>query len=196
MTTRIPPYYHAYGSNCWTKDCRFRQHDAQVRQEIMNSVRTKQSEQNTKSFHAFSMDVTDKTNQVLDTIEEAGFTPYIVGGSVRDALFGKQPKDIDIEVYGADADTLAALLQPLGSVDTVGKSFGVIKLTCGSEDFNISLPRRDSKRNDSEGHKAFDVQTDPDMTEWEASNRRDFTVNTLMFSRQRGGILDLHKGFR
>ena len=77
---------------------------------------------------------------------------YLVGGCVRDWLFGKECKDIDVEVYGVDYGMLVKALSRWGRTDLVGKSFGVVKLTLGSgETFDFSVPRRDSKV--STGHK-------------------------------------------
>jgi tRNA nucleotidyltransferase (CCA-adding enzyme) len=78
-------------------------------------------------------------------------------------------------------------------VDQVGKSFGVIKLTVGpGETYDFSLPRRDSKV--APGHRGFAVEFDPDLPPAEASARRDFTLNALMWHPGRGELLDFHGG--
>jgi tRNA nucleotidyltransferase (CCA-adding enzyme) len=126
----------------------------------------------------------------------------LVGGCVRDPLIDPQisSKDIDIEVYGcSDFDALSTALESVGEVDEVGKSFGVLKVTVGNQDLDVSLPRRDSKV--GEGHKGFDVQPDADLSEVEASGRRDFTINSLMWDPETeevvdcwGGLEDLEAG--
>ena len=37
--------------------------------------------------------------QIVRDLRDSGFHAVVVGGSVRDALLGHEPKDIDIEVY-------------------------------------------------------------------------------------------------
>jgi tRNA nucleotidyltransferase (CCA-adding enzyme) len=119
----------------------------------------------------------------------------LVGGFVRDALLGRETKDADVEVYGVPRDHLEALIVRMfpGRVNTVGRSFGVMKihLTEGIE-LDVSLPRSDSKT--GAGHRGFAVQGDPLLDFTEASRRRDFTVNTLACDPLNGEILDAHGG--
>ena len=56
----------------------------------------------------------------------------VVGGSVRDAVLGHAPKDIDVEVYGMSYEDLAAVLERHGRMSLVGKQFGVIKFRDGA----------------------------------------------------------------
>ena len=44
-------------------------------------------------------------------IREAGGRAMLVGGCVRDALMGKEPKDWDLEVYGVEPERLRKLLE-------------------------------------------------------------------------------------
>jgi tRNA nucleotidyltransferase (CCA-adding enzyme) len=120
---------------------------------------------------------------------------YLVGGAVRDALFGLPGgKDFDLEVFGIDYDTLSAVLQPFGRVDLVGRSFGVVKLSIDGAVHDFSIPRRDSKT--APGHRGFEVRFDAAITPREASARRDFTINTLMLEPRTGELLDFHGGVR
>lgn len=118
---------------------------------------------------------------------------HLVGGCVRDWLLGIVPKDFDVEVYGVPWDRLVSALSRWGRVDQVGKSFGVIKLTVGpGETHDFSLPRRDSKV--APGHRGFAVEFAPDLQPEEASARRDFTINSLMWHPRRSELLDFHGG--
>lgn len=129
----------------------------------------------------------------LQQLEDQGCTPYIVGGAVRDALLGDfNPKDLDIEVYTVSPEKLLLIASSFGKASLVGQSFGVIKLqhpTLGEID--ISLPRRDSKV--SAGYKGFTVEVDPFMSVQEASSRRDFTINSMMWNPTKG-LVDPHGG--
>jgi len=110
-------------------------------------------------------------------VRGAGGRALLVGGSVRDALLGVPPKDLDIEVYGIGADPLADLLRARYRIDLVGKAFGVIKLH--GLPIDIALPRRESKA--GTGHKGFEIRADPGLSPEEAALRRDFTVNAIAF---------------
>jgi len=119
---------------------------------------------------------------------------YLVGGSVRDALLGLEPKDFDIEVYGLSSQELTEALMPLGKLDLVGKSFGVIKLTGpGGQTYDVSLARRDSKGG-GVGHKNFTVDTSPDITIEEGCSRRDLTINSMLYDPRTGQLIDPYDG--
>lgn len=133
--------------------------------------------------------------KTLEAIRSVGGKPMLVGGCVRDRLIDPEiaPKDIDIEVYGChDPDSLARALTSVGVVDDVGKSFGVLKVRVGDQDFDISLPRRDSKTGD--GHRGFVVQSDADLSEREATGRRDFTINSILWDPETGRVVDYWGG--
>lgn len=141
----------------------------------------------------FRMELTPTTERVITALVSAGFDPLIVGGSVRDQLLGFDSKDVDIEVFKAPSfKAVEKALRPVGRVNRAGQSFGVLKLTVGEEDFDVSLPRRDSKVAD--GHAGFEVEVDPTMDYREAAGRRDFTINALMYSPVRRELVDEHGG--
>ena len=118
---------------------------------------------------------------------------YLVGGCVRDALLGLDGKDFDVEVFGIGYESLAKALSRWGKTDSVGRSFGVVKLTTGGEhSFDFTIPRRDSKI--APGHKGFQVEFDPGITPTDAASRRDFTINSLMYDPRAKQLLDFFGG--
>ena len=50
---------------------------------------------------------------IAAAVRERGGRALLVGGCVRDALLGRRPKDLDVEVFGIDASALRALLETL-----------------------------------------------------------------------------------
>ena len=136
------------------------------------------------------------TNRILETIRSFGGRPLLVGGSVRDALISGNstiPKDVDIEVYGLDISTLAKVLSKVGMVNEVGKAFSVLKMTVDGEDFDISLPRLDSKT--GTGHKGFEVKADHSLDESEAFSRRDYTINAMGWDPFTHELVDPYGGY-
>lgn len=135
----------------------------------------------------------EKIKKIVTAVLQAGGRAYLVGGAVRDMIYGVQPKDLDIEVYGLDAEALASILSTFGRVEAVGVSFGVLKLrTPEGEELDFTLPRRESKS--GRGHKGFMVSVDPTMTPRDGASRRDFTINALMVDLSDGRILDFFGG--
>jgi tRNA nucleotidyltransferase (CCA-adding enzyme) len=129
-------------------------------------------------------------------VGERGGRALIVGGFVRDAALAQHHQqpivavDLDVEVYGVAFDALAALLEPLGRVDLVGKSFGIAKLTSPATGavIDFSIPRRDSKV--GAGHRGFQVTGSPDLTVIEAARRRDLTINAMAIDPLTGELID------
>lgn len=135
--------------------------------------------------------VSGEVYSIMDSIRQAGGTPVFVGGVVRDSQMGLDSKDVDIEVYGIPSENLEKLLGAYGKVDMVGASFGIIKLTTESGDYDFNLPRRENK--EGAGHRGFIVEADPTMTPQEAALRRDFTINSLSLTPE-GKLLDYYGG--
>lgn len=129
-------------------------------------------------------------NQVAEILRKAGGRALLVGGCVRDGLRGIPAKDIDMEVYGLEADAVEAALQPHFRLDTVGRAFGVFILK-GLE-IDIALPRRESRTGPK--HTDFKVEGDPDMSPRDAASRRDFTINAISFDPLTGEQLDPYDG--
>ena len=110
---------------------------------------------------------------------------YIVGGAVRDRILGCECKDYDIECFNISVEDFETAMEHLGA-QGVGKSFFVYKY----HDLDIALPRTEKKI--STGHRGFEVSLA--VEEKEASQRRDFTVNALMYDIQKEQILDFWHG--
>jgi len=130
----------------------------------------------------------DLVPRIADAVRARGGRALLVGGCVRDELLGREPKDLDLEVFGISTADLRTLLEGLGQVDTVGESFAVYKV--GGLD--VSLPRRESKA--GRGHKGFLVDGDPQLAVDEAARRRDFTINAISRDPLTGEVVDPFDG--
>ncbi|TXH09933.1 MAG: CCA tRNA nucleotidyltransferase [Spirochaetes bacterium] len=142
----------------------------------------------------YTIPVPDGVSAALDTLESVG-TPLIVGGAVRDSMSGSENKDIDIEVYGADVDTIVAALRGGGfKVDEVGRAFGVLKVSKKGvvSDLDVSVPRRENTT--GAGHRDFTVEPDSTMSVVDAAQRRDFTVNAVSYDPSREVLVDPFNG--
>jgi tRNA nucleotidyltransferase (CCA-adding enzyme) len=126
-----------------------------------------------------------------------GGTAYFVGGYVRDKLLHIENKDIDVEVHGLNAATLASILDTLGERLSFGESFGIFSLK--GYNIDIAMPRKE--RAIGAGHRDFETFTDPFIGTYEAAKRRDFTIGALMMdvlteevTDHFGGAEDLRNG--
>lgn len=140
------------------------------------------------------MKVEPQVDRAITTLSKVG-RPYIVGGAVRDSFFNAENKDIDVEVHESDLDAITRQLRKDGySVDEVGKSFGVLKVTGnGVRDLDVSVPRRENRV--GSGHRDFSVDLSP-LTVEEAAERRDFTFNAIMYDPVSKRVVDPANGER
>lgn len=128
--------------------------------------------------------------RIAKRIDEFGGTAFLIGGAVRDQFFGHENKDLDVEVFGLDVQTLFKVLSEFGRVDEVGRSFGVFKLRVGDDDFDFSVPRTESL-------EGFDWKFEfSNLTPRQAARRRDFSWNALMQNVLTGKIFDFFRGRR
>ena len=108
---------------------------------------------------------------------------FVVGGAVRDAILGKNPKDFDLATDAKPDEVLA--IAKKGGLKTVevGKQFGVV-IVAGHE---IATFRKDIGK----GRRPSSV----DYTDIEGDvKRRDLTINALFYDMDRGEIVDLVGG--
>lgn len=125
---------------------------------------------------------------IANRVDAIGGTVYFVGGYVRDRLINPdiENKDIDIEVFGITPEQLRHILSNCGELKEYGKSFGIF----GLKDYNIDISMPRKERCTGTEHTDFDITVDPFMTTYEASKRRDLTINALMQNVLTGEIVD------
>jgi len=119
----------------------------------------------------------------------------LVGGFVRDCFLHIKSKDADLETYGVSAAELEKILNKLfkGSVEAVGRSFGIFKVFLGDGlDLDVAIPRTESKT--GPGHKGFAVVGDPALDPTDAARRRDFTINAMAADPETGELFDPFHG--
>jgi poly(A) polymerase len=123
----------------------------------------------------------------LQKLNEAGHVAYVVGGSVRDFLLGREVKDHDIAT-SATPDELCELFP---RAVTVGKAFGVIKVPTGAVPalLEIATFREDLEYHDHR-HPEGVVFSGP----MQDACRRDFTINALFYDPKTSRILDATGG--
>lgn len=135
--------------------------------------------------------------KIIETVSQElsyiGAKTIIVGGSVRDHFLGLEIKDYDIEVYGLEnLNELEDLLSRYGSVNLVGKSFGIVKFVYEGDEYDFSFPRTETKT--GIGHKGFDVHCNGALTFKEAALRRDFTINAIGYEVEKKEFIDPYNG--
>lgn len=106
---------------------------------------------------------------------------FLVGGAVRDILLGREPKDRDFVVVGADVPWMLNR-----GFKQVGQSFPVFLHPDSGEEF--ALARRERKT--APGYHGFEFEFGPDVTLEDDLLRRDLTINAMAFDETTKQLFD------
>lgn len=129
--------------------------------------------------------IPDKANYIINTLQDAGFEAYVVGGCVRDSILGRKPQDWDITTSALPMQVKALFRR---TIDT-GLAHGTVTIMQGDEGFEVTTYRIDGKYED--GRHPKDVTFTPNLEE--DLLRRDFTINAMAYNEKRG-LVDLYDG--
>lgn len=122
---------------------------------------------------------------IIKTIEEAGFEAYAVGGCVRDSLLLREPDDWDITT-SAKPEQIKALFRK--TIDT-GIAHGTVTVMMRHKGYEVTTYRIDGEYEDSRHPKEVTFTLDL----LEDLRRRDFTINAMAYN-DRSGIVDAFCG--
>ncbi|MCM1135206.1 MAG: HDIG domain-containing protein [Clostridium sp.] len=134
----------------------------------------------------------EKVSYIIDTIMEAGYEAYAVGGCIRDTILGRAPEDWDITTSAAP-DVVKKLFRY--TVDT-GIQHGTVTVLLEKEGFEVTTYRIDGEYED--GRHPENVTFTSNLRE--DLRRRDFTINAMAYNGQAGlvdefgGMEDIEKG--
>lgn len=131
---------------------------------------------------------------ILNRLNAAGFTAYVVGGCVRDSLLGVQPKDWDV-CTSARPEEMAQVFADCHVVET-GLKHGTLTVVLEHEPYEVTTFRVDGAYTDHRHPDGVTFVTDVR----EDLARRDFTVNAMAYHPEEGvidafgGMEDLRAG--
>ncbi|HTD06915.1 polynucleotide adenylyltransferase PcnB [Undibacterium sp.] len=128
--------------------------------------------------------------RVTQTLQEAGFKAFVVGGAVRDLLLGVKPKDFDIAT-NATPEQVKRLFR---RAFIIGKRFQIVHVMFGQDLLEVTTFRgtvTDGAPKDEHGR----VLRDNTFGEQhEDAVRRDFTINAMYYDPATQTVLDYHDG--
>lgn len=125
---------------------------------------------------------------VIHKLREAGYTAYLVGGSVRDLLVKKSPKDFDIST--------SALPEEIKSLFgrqciLIGRRFRLAHVRFGRKALEVSTFRASG-----ENEAGLIIQDNKWGSEEEDVTRRDFTINGLFYDPLNHLVIDYVGGWK
>ena len=133
------------------------------------------------------MTLSPKVLYIIKMLKSYGFAAFAVGGCVRDMMLGNSPKDWDLTT-SATPQQVKKVFDGESVIET-GLRHGTVTLVLDGENFEITTFRSDGAY---ENHRApkkvrFSTNLEDDLS------RRDFTINAMAYSRERG-LVDLFDG--
>ncbi|MFH0818383.1 MAG: CCA tRNA nucleotidyltransferase [Patescibacteria group bacterium] len=120
---------------------------------------------------------------VLNQLKAGGFEAYIVGGSVRDILMDKEPKDWDVTTNATPQEIQKAFINSF-----YNNVFGTVGVVVEGDTVEVTTYRSETSYSDKRHPDkiTFSKTLDEDL------RRRDFTVNAMAYDGN--SIIDNYSG--
>jgi len=128
--------------------------------------------------------------RVTQTLQQAGFKAFVVGGAVRDLLLGHKPKDFDIAT-NATPDQVKRLFR---RAFIIGKRFQIVHVMMGQEQLEVTTFRGASSEAAPKDEHGRVLRDNTFGEQHEDAIRRDFTINAMYYDPESQEVLDYHGG--
>jgi len=143
--------------------------------------------------HTISLgDIDDDACRVIRRLHQCGFEAYLVGGSVRDLLLGKRPKDFDL-VTGARPNDVRRIFR---NCRLIGRRFRLAHLLFANGKVLEVATFRAEPFGTEDGEALLITDDNEFGTPESDALRRDFTVNALFYDPQSAEVIDWVGGLK
>lgn len=125
--------------------------------------------------------------KIIEKLESVGYETYIVGGSIRNILLGKEPSDYDIAT-AALPHTVEEIFFNCKTIN-IGKKFGTIIICCKEGNVEVTTFRKEGGYIDGRNPEwvSYSKNIIDDLS------RRDFTINSMAYNKKTS-IIDPYNG--
>lgn len=131
--------------------------------------------------------------RVSTKLRKKGFTTYLVGGSVRDLLLNKKPKDYDMAT-DARPNQVKRLFP---NCRLIGKRFRLAHITFSHHKIiEVATFRNEAEFVESKDETGFVISNNTFGTPGTDAMRRDITINGLFYNFEDGSIIDYVGGLK
>lgn len=132
----------------------------------------------------FRSDIRSLTKTILD----AGGECYVVGGSVRDLVLGREPEEFDLTTSLLPEQILSLFKRTVPT----GLKHGTVTVLFHDRAYEVTTFRKDADYVD--GRRPDSVEFGVSLSE--DLKRRDFTMNALALDLERKILIDEHEGVK
>lgn len=127
----------------------------------------------------------ENVKNIIQELNDHGYSAYAVGGCVRDVLLGRNPDDWDITTQALPSEVKKIFPR---TIDT-GIAHGTVTILIDRETYEVTTFRSDGVYLDGRHPKS--VTYVPNLKE--DLLRRDFTINAMAYD-EKEGLIDLYGG--
>lgn len=114
-------------------------------------------------------------------LQASGAEAYIVGGSIRDLMLGRKPKDFDI----ATSASPRQVQRLFWNARIIGRRFRIVHLFFNEKIIEVTTFRSDEENFEEGNNNVFGtIEQD--------AKRRDFSINSLYYNPANGQLLDFN----
>ncbi len=138
-------------------------------------------------------DISANALKVLNRLNSSGYEAYLVGGSVRDLLVRKAPKDFDVAT-NATPNQIRKLFR---NSRIIGRRFKLVHILFHRDIIEVATFRASQEDDEQQmvNERGMLVRDNVYGNIHDDAWRRDFTINALFYDVQHSAIIDLTGGF-
>ncbi len=128
--------------------------------------------------------------RTCETLQQAGYLAYVVGGAVRDLIAGITPKDYDIATNATPEEVRALFRRSR----IIGRRFQIVHVMQGAETLEVSTFRAAHDADTQKDEHGRVLRDNVFGSQKDDAARRDFTINALYYDPTAETVLDYHHG--
>ncbi len=140
-----------------------------------------------RSDHPISRrSIPENVLKVLYRLHRSGYRAYLCGGSVRDLLIDREPKDFDIATDAHPAE----IRRLFRNSRIIGRRFRLAHIMFQDMIVEVSTFRREPERGTEENAELLVTDDNTFGTPLQDARRRDFTINGLFYNIANFSVID------
>ena len=137
----------------------------------------------------FSKQITPELNLILNTLIKNNKDAYVIGGAVRDFIFGHTVKDFDVATNAIPDQITKWLTEVQVKTKPIGGKWGTVLAITGKQAFDVSTYRKETFHTYGQPPEVTFINSlDDDL------RRRDFQINTIVYDHLNNQIIDKYRG--